>query len=42
MMDPGFTHEAATTLCIRGTRKVEDTSGYQFTRDLMLKAVSEK
>lgn len=37
-MDPSFTHDAAAALAVRGSRKVEDT-GYQFTRDLQLKAV---
>ena len=40
VMDPGFTQEAAATLCVRGTRRVGDTASYHFTRDLMLKAVS--
>lgn len=36
--DPGFTRDAAVALAVRGSRKVEGT-GYQFTRDLLLKAV---
>lgn len=38
-MDPGFTREAATALCVRGSKKLPN-GYYQFTRDLMLKTVS--
>ena len=38
-MDPSFTREAAATLSARGSNKLPSGS-YQFTRDLMLKAVS--
>ena len=37
-MDAGFTREAAAALAVRGSREVAGT-GYQFTRDLRLKAV---
>jgi pimeloyl-ACP methyl ester carboxylesterase len=36
-MDPGFTREAAATLSVRGSKKLQDGS-YQFTRDLLVKA----
>ena len=39
VMDPSFTHEAAATLSARGSKKLPDGT-YQFTRDLMVKAVS--
>ena len=38
-MDSSFTREAAATLSARGSNKLPSGS-YQFTRDLMLKAVS--
>ena len=39
VMDPSFTREAAATLSARGSKKLPDGT-YQFTRDLMVKAVS--
>ena len=39
VMDPSFTREAAATLSVRGSKKLPSGS-YQFTRDLMLRAVS--
>ena len=42
--DSEFSREAAITLCKRGTKIVDSDagfSGYQFTRDLRAKAVSD-
>lgn len=38
--DRDFTLEAAATLSIRGARQMEE-GGYQFTRDLKVKAVRD-